>query len=667
MTMFTLLLGLAAATSVSPVQKVIQLLDDLKGKVEADLERETKLMEEYTSWCDEEDNAKEDAITSSKRTIGDLMATIEDSKGQIATLGSTIEETTSKISSSEADLAEATALRKKENGDFAASEKELVDTVDSLGRAVALIKRNLGLLQDGKASKELSAVAASLSKVVEASWVTSHQKKVLQSLIQSQSTDTDEDLAFAPQATAASYGSHSDGIVDTLSDMEEKAESSLSSTRKDEMEAAHAFAMLKQSLEGELKVMKKQLSEATLQKSSTEEALHAAEGELAETEKTLAADTTYLEELKASCSAKAAEWATRQTDAGAEMAAIAKAKEILSEGVKVFLQTSSKMKVTIHTSGSRVRDQAVKVLKGLAKKYKTFGLIELSSRATSDPFGKVRGLIETMITKLEKEAAEEADQKSFCDEEISESKAKQAKLTGSMDQMGARIAKAEANQAKLTEDIKLLEEQIAEIDSAQAEATKVRGEEHDDYVKASTDFKDSATAVAKAIEVLNEYYTSASFVQVSQAPELGGANKDIGSTITSMLEAAEEEFAKLLAETEAAEAAALNAYEKLSQDNKVAKATKQADVKGKTQEVKQIEVALSNYKEDHATLSDELSAVLTYLDKLKPQCETKVMSYAERKARREEEISGLKEALAILSDETAFVQVSTSLRGARRA
>jgi len=666
MTMFTLLLGLAAATSVSPVQKVIQLLDDLKGKVEADLERETKLMEEYTSWCDEEDNAKEDAITSSKRTIGDLMATIEDSKGQIATLGSTIEETTSKISSSEADLAEATALRKKENGDFAASEKELVDTVDSLGRAVALIKRNLGLLQDGKASKELSAVAASLSKVVEASWVTSHQKKVLQSLIQSQSTDTDEDLAFAPQATAASYGSHSDGIVDTLSDMEEKAESSLSSTRKDEMEAAHAFAMLKQSLEGELKVMKKQLSEATLQKSSTEEALHAAEGELAETEKTLAADTTYLEELKASCSAKATEWATRQKDAGAEMAAIAKAKEILAEGVKVFLQTSSKTLVTVHASGSRVRAQAVQVLKGLAKKYKTFGLIELSSRAQSDPFGKVRGLIESMIGKLEKEAAEEADQKSFCDEEISESKAKQAKIQGGLDKKAAAIAKAEANKAKLLEDIKLLEEQIAEIDSAQAEATKVRGEEHEDYLKASSDFKDSAEAVAKAVEVLNEYYTSASFVQVKQAPELGGAQTDIGSTITSMLEAAEEEFAKLLAETEAAEAAALNAYEKLTQDNKVSKTTKQGDVKGKTAEVKQIEVALSNYKEDHATMSDELSAVLTYLDKLKPQCETKVMSYAERKARREEEISGLKEALAILSDES-FVQVSTSLRGTRRA
>merc|ERR1719484_504485 len=309
--------------------------------------------------------------------------------------------------------------------------------------------------------------------------------------------------------------------------------------------------MLKQSLEGELKVMKKQLSEATLQKSSTEEALPA--------------DSTYLEELKASCSAKAAEWATRQKDAGAEMAAIAKAKEILAEGVKVFLQTSSKTLVTVHASGSRVRAQAVKVLKGLATKYKTFGLIERSSRAQSDPFGKIRGLIESMIGKLEKEAAEEADQKSFCDEEISESKAKQAKIQGGLDKKAAAIAKAEANKAKLLEDIKLLEEQIAEIDSAQAEATKVRSEEHEDYLKASSDFKDSAEAVAKAVEVLNEYYTSASFVQVSQAPELGGAQTDIGSTITSMLEAAEEDFAKLLAETEAAEAAALNAFEKLSQ------------------------------------------------------------------------------------------------------
>ena len=79
-----------------------------------------------------------------------------------------------------------------------------------------------------------------------------------------------------------------------------------------------------------------------------------------------------------------------------------------------------------------------------------------------------------------------------------------------------------------------------------------------------------------------------------------------------------------LAEAEADESSAQAAFDKLTQDNAVARASKQADVKGKTNEVKQLEVALGNYKENKATTSKELDAVLAYLDKLKPQCETKV-------------------------------------------
>ena len=39
---------------------------------------------------------------------------------------------------------------------------------------------------------------------------------------------------------------------------------------------------------------------------------------------------------------KAQEWATRQEDAAGELAAIAKAKEVLESGVKVFLEVSSR-------------------------------------------------------------------------------------------------------------------------------------------------------------------------------------------------------------------------------------------------------------------------------------------------------------------------------------
>merc|ERR1719487_289948 len=210
-------------------------------------------------------------------------------------------------------------------------------------------------------------MTSGLQKVVEASWVTTHQKEVLQSLLQSNSEDSDEDLEFQPQGKTVAYESSSGGILDTIADMQSKAEESLGSTRKDEMEAAHAYALVKQGLEDEIKVAKKQLSEATLTRSTTTEELHSAEASLSETEETLAADEKYLEELKQACTVKATEWAARQKQAGEETAAIAKAKDILSEGVKVFLQTSSRVtRKSALDAASDSRSQVVTILRKMA-------------------------------------------------------------------------------------------------------------------------------------------------------------------------------------------------------------------------------------------------------------------------------------------------------------
>merc|ERR1740138_520835 len=502
---------------------------------------------------------------------------------------------------------------------------------------------------------------ATSNRVIEASWVNDHERSVVQSLLQTAESDGDEQQP-------AAYASSSGGIVDTLTDMRDKAEESLSSTRKDEMEAAHAYALLKQGLEDGVAVSKKQLTENTLMRSTTEEELHEAEASLAETQKVLATDEEYLAELKQSCEAKAVQWTARKKSAAEEMAAIEQAKTTLSEGVPSFLQTGARVQAKADIE-DEVRGRAAKLLRGLARKANSYALAQLAIRVRSDPFGKIRGLIEEMISKLVKEAAEEADQKQFCDEETSESKGKQADLSGKLEKTGARIQKAEAGKAKLTEEIKHLASEIAEIDAGQAKATMVRSEQHEEFLKASQDAKDSAAAVAKAIDVLSEYYSkAASFVQVGASthtwqPAFGGAKSDVGSTIVSILENCESNFAEMLAEQEADEASALEAYEKLMQENKVGKAEKTADVEGKENELKQLEVAVGNYKENKATTTSELDAVLAYLDKLKPQCETKALSYAERKAKREQEIEGLKEALTLLSGE-ALVQ--TSLRGARR-
>merc|ERR1712216_160373 len=155
------------------------------------------------------------------------------------------------------------------------------------------------------------------------------------------------------------------------------------------------------------------------------------------------------------------EWEARQRTAAEEMAAIEKAKSILESGVTAFMQVSSTTRAS--ADESEKRDDVMRILKDLSKKHHSFALAQLATAAMADPFAKVKGLIETMIERLTKEAAEEASTKSFCDEETSESKAKQADLTSRLDMHATRIEKSEAGKAKLQQEIKALHAEIAAI------------------------------------------------------------------------------------------------------------------------------------------------------------------------------------------------------------
>merc|ERR1719321_833770 len=125
-----------------------------------------------------------------------------------------------------------------------------------------------------------------------------------------------------------------------------------------------------------------------------------------------------------------------------------------------------------------------------------------------------------------------------------------------------------------------------------------------------------------------------------------------------MLEVCESDFAKNLATEDAEESDAQSSYDKQTQTNKVAKAEKEQDAKFKTQEFKSLDKSISELEADKVTEVQELTAVDEYFGKIKERCIAKPSSYEERKARRSEEVNGLKDALAALEGE-ALMQVGT--------
>merc|ERR1719487_1502532 len=341
--------------------------------------------------------------------------------------------------------------------------------------------------------------------------------------------------------------------------------------------------------------------------------------------------------------------------------------------------------MSLKTKRDLANYEAVNVVKRVALAQKSVALSQLASRMEAmfkvsqstgeDPFAKVKGLIKDMIEKLLKEAAAEASHKAWCDEEMAETKEKRDKLTSIVEDLTVKLEKATATIEKLAAEVKQLQEELAALAKLQAEMDKMRQEENDTFVKAEADLSQGLEGVRMALKVLRDYYAqNAEFLQekdfnsfMQQPKPPAGHSKSGGAAtgIIGMLEVAESDFAKNLAEARAAEEQAQEEYDKTTQENKVAKTMKEQDVKYKNKERASLEKMVSEAKEDLTGSQTELDAVLEYWDKLKEQCIAKPEPYEERKKRREAEIEGLKEALSILEGE-AFIQTgSRNLRGVK--
>jgi septation ring formation regulator EzrA len=277
----------------------------------------------------------------------------------------------------------------------------------------------------------------------------------------------------------------------------------------------------------------------------------------------------------------------------------------------------------------------------------------------------VKSLLSAMIAKLESEAGREATEKSYCDEEMAKTEAKKQELDDDISTMSAKMDQAASASATLKSEVRQLQSDLAELAKAQAEMDSTRRAQTKAFVQAKANLENGLGGVRKAISVLRTYYGRASEGAAAMlqsgsdqppVPEKHEKAVGAGNGIIGMLEVVESDFSNTLATAQTEEDDEQSQYETYTQQNKVAKAIKNQDVTYKTQEFKNLDQALAELASDRDTASNEQAAVLDYGRKLRERCIAKPETYEERSRRREAEMAGLKDALKILENESAFVQ-----------
>merc|ERR1719375_1272805 len=283
--------------------------------------------------------------------------------------------------------------------------------------------------------------------------------------------------------------------------------------------------------------------------------------------------------------------------------------------------------------------------------------------AGSDPMVKVKQLIEDMIATLEKDAHADATQQAFCEKEMGVSSAKKEASQAKLEELTASVDSMRAKTAKLKEETSTLQKELGQLTRTQAEMDEIRLNEKSQFKKNKKEMQAGILGLQKAVNVLREYYANDDSRRADAG--MGGhaagqaGHNSAGGAIISELQTVESDFTQALAEMEVAESSAAREYEETTQVNTVSKATKETSLTYKTKEAAGLDKSLVEAASDKEGVQSELNAVMEYIKKLEPQCIGKASTFADRKQRRDAEIAGLKEALAILEGETTLIQRSS--------
>merc|ERR1719359_1734284 len=602
-----------------------------------------ELYDKLSCWCETNGKGKTAAIAKANGMIEGLTSDIEAGTSKATQLEEQIAGLKDEIAKNDAALRKADAMRQKDLAEFNADEKDLMQSIQSLGNAVTVLsKHHQSFLQtDSKVS--VNGVAHALRRAN----LTPDQKSQVAAFLQQ-------------PAGFQSYAPASGQIFGILKQMKETFETNLAESQKDEKQAAEDFANLKSAKTKEINSATAMVDSKTQELAQTEETNAANKQNLADTEDALAADTKFLSDLKERCANADAEFEERTKARNEEQQAVAETIALLNsdEAHDLFGSTMGFTQKRVVST----RQRAVEALRAAAKRTGSQMLARLAVVAKLDAFVKVKEAIDNMVAELKFQQKDEVKHRDFCIAEFAENEKQTAFASDDLSDLKTEEEELTSTIDTLTQELSDANAEIADTKTQMKRAGEDREAENADFQQTVADQRAAQQILTFALNRLKQVY---GFVQVKAAvrshQEPGAAappppqgfddykqNKHSGGVL-SMIQEIIDEAKTMENDAIRAENDSQAAYESFTKNSNASiKALMQA-VRDKSEKKATAEAELVAAKSGIQKTLKDLESLATYKGTLHASCDFVMDNFDVRQEKRAQEMEALSQAKAILS------------------
>jgi hypothetical protein len=664
-----------AGRTASPVEKVVELINELKAKIETDGANEQKIYDKFACWCETTTKRKANNIDDGKALIGTATTAILELKGAVAVLEHEVSVHEADIEKNNNAMKKLSSIREKENSDFQQDKSYMETTLSSLHQAIEVLG---GAGTKKMSTMEVLKVAAKVrSAVVDSPQLNAmsvERTRLLKAFLESPADYYDKKAQ-----AKASYSPQSATVQGILKDMYDTFSADLEKSNAEESTAQKNFEDIFDEKNGQNKLLQAMVTTKEATKAEKMQSLTDNESLLAATQEQLKTDEEFFATATDSCKEKSDSWDERCRLRTEELDGIQKALAILTsdDARETFANSTSSRPVdTFGSDGlafvqmSSPAEKAYRALKKVVGHSTNLRLARLAvsiRTATTGHFDEVIASVDTMLQNLKDEAAKDVEQRDWCIAEQHKENMNRDGLEYQISQLAAKIKRAETKKAGLETDKQKTLDDKASLQQDMAEALEDRTRENAAFENSKADDLKAIALLGDAIAALSEYGMNNAFVQrrvsfkqepvfevsEDQAPDatfsVSGEHSGASNGIVQMITHIKENLENEVQLGSASEAKASAEYNSLETNANAQIEAYDKQVTGLDAQIALVDETITTTKTNKEDTEGEHTATVEYLARINPNCEWIIGAFTKRADARKAESDGLMQAKATLA------------------